>query len=316
MEIKGHVLITGANGFVGRHLSNALLALGAKVSQLMHSSSSQTLEDQYIVDLTQCEKVASTFKRLQPNYVVHLAAQKSRAGDITDFIKTYDANVCMSLNVIHACIELKNLNKFIFLGSCDEYGLVPAPFKETQKEVPVNGYGFSKLAVTQLLKGLFNNYEFPAVVLRPAVVYGPDQGREMFISALIQSLVADENFAMTHGDQRRDFLYISDLVNAITRVMFADTQINGCIFNIGAGVSHQLKVVASLAATLIEVNAINRINFGAVDYRVNEGMDYSVDISLAKKLLGWYPQVSIEHGLSLTVSHFKNIENAKLAISK
>lgn len=311
MEIKGHVLITGANGFVGSHLSNTLLAMGAKVSEFVHSSSSQTSENQYVINLTQREKVAIAFSSLQPNYVIHLAAQKNRTGDAAHFLKIYDANVSMSVNVIDACKGLKNLNKFIFLGSCDEYGLVPTPFKETQKETPFNAYGLSKLAITQLLMGLFNSYEFPAVVLRPAVVYGPAQGKEMFISALIQSLVANKDFAMTYGDQRRDFLYISDLINAIVKVMLADNLVNGRVLNIAAGVSYQLKAVASQVATLIEANAINRIKFGAINYRMNEGMDYSVDIALAKKLIGWHPQVSIEEGINLTINHFKNVENIK-----
>lgn len=309
MEIKGHILITGANGFVGRHLCNALLAMGAKVSQLVHSPPSQVAENQHVIDLTEREKVTGAFNNLQPDYVIHLAAQKSRVSDFANFLKIYDANVAMSLNIIDACKGLENLKKFIFLGSCDEYGLAPTPYIETQKELPVNAYGLSKLAVTRLLMALFNSYEFPSVILRPTVVYGPEQGEEMFISALIQTLLANKNFAMTKGEQRRDFLYISDLINAVIKAMLSGNQVNGHVFNIGAGVSHQLSEVASQAANLIEVNAINRINFGAVDYRLNENMDYSVDIALANKMIEWYPQVNIEHGLNLTINHFKNIKN-------
>jgi UDP-glucose 4-epimerase len=304
MDIKGHILITGANGFVGRHVSNNLLAMNVKISELVHSSSSQISENQYVIDLTQREKVVNLFTFLQPDYVIHLAGSKNRINDTEQYRNIYDANVSMSLNIIDACRGIQNFKKLIFLGSCDEYGQTTAPYDENHKETPTTAYGLSKLAITQILTGLHQSHKFPSVVLRPSVIYGPGQGKEMFISALIQSLLADRSFAMTNGEQRRDFVYVSDVVDAIIKALSADELVNGVILNIGAGVSYQLKQVASMIAGFVGPDANCLIKFGAVPYRFNETMDYSVKITRAEKLLNWHPSTDIKNGLQHTVKYF------------
>ena len=142
-------------------------------------------------------------------------------------------------------------------------------------------------------------------MLRPTVIYGPGQGDEMFISALIQSLLAGRDFAMTNGEQRRDFIYINDVVDAIIKAVSSDERVNGMVLNIGAGVSYQIKEVATLVATLVGPNVSRHIKFGAVQYRFNEVMHYSVEIARARELLGWHPNTNIKVGLQHTIKHFK-----------
>jgi nucleoside-diphosphate-sugar epimerase len=305
MLINSHILITGANGFVGHHLNKTLLAMGAQVSQIVHSATPQATGTQHILDLTDREKVANVFALLQPDYVIHLAGSRNRANEVTQFRDTYDTNLSMSLNVIDACRKLENFKRLIFLGSCDEYGLTPTPYDEAQREMPTSAYGLSKLATTQILTSLFRSHRFPSVVLRPTVIYGPGQGDEMFISALIQSLLAGRDFAMTNGEQRRDFIYINDVVDAIIKAVSSDEKVNGIVLNIGAGVSYQIKEVATLVADLVGPNVSRLIKFGAVQYRINEVMHYSVEIARARELLGWYPNTNIKVGLQHTVKHFK-----------
>jgi len=306
---NAHVLITGASGFVGRRLSIALMATVGKVTQLVHTMSSMVNkpDTQIILDLTDRKRVAETFTKLQPNYVIHLAGIKDRNNiGAQQFRYLYETNIAISLNVIEACLELHNLKKLIYLGSCDEYGQGAAPFDEMQREMPVNSYGLSKLAVTNMLLALYHSHHLPSVVLRPTVIYGPNQGSEMFLSGMIQSLLINKDFLMTLGDQFRDFVYVDDVVGAIIKVLFAGDQMNGKVVNIGAGVSCQIKKIAMLVANLIHPNAYSYIRFGAVQYRQNEVMDYAVNIMLAKQLLGWYPNTPLEKGLQQTINHFRD----------
>lgn len=307
MVFNSHILITGANGFVGRHLSKTLLSNGCKVTQIVRSVAhvGQATGVQHVLDLSDRVKVAKVFSLLQPDYVIHLAGSKNRVNDVAQFRDTYDTNLLISLNIIDACRTLTNFKRLIYLGTCDEYGYAPTPYVETQREVPTNTYGLSKLAVTQILSCLFHSYRFPSVVLRPTVIYGPGQGEDMFLSALIQSLLAGEDFAMTSGEQRRDFVFINDVVDAIIKALKASDRVNGAIINIGAGIQYQIKEAATIVANLINSDVGKRIKFGAIQYRSNEVMDYAVVIASAKELLGWYPSTNLEDGLQQTVMQFK-----------
>lgn len=302
-----HIIITGANGFVGRHTCEAILKAGAKLTQLVHTneSSSNTERVQIAVDLTNRNRVAEIFSALQPDYVIHLAGEKNRNDIGTQFRDSYDRNLSISLNVIEACLALPKFKRLIFLGSCDEYGRVSSPFDETQREMPENIYGLSKLVVTKILSGLHQSSQFPSVALRPTVIYGPNQGDEMFLSALIQSLLTQKDFAMTYGEQYRDFVYIDDVVDAIIKSLTADNRVNGAVINIGAGASWQVKNIATLVANLIHKNANNHLKFGVVPYRPTEVMNYAANIGRAEQLLCWHPTTKLEQGLQQTINHFR-----------
>jgi UDP-glucose 4-epimerase len=312
---NSHILITGANGFLGRHLSKALLVRGAKVSHFVRSPvlSFHNEERQIVLDLTDSIKLKEIISTLQPNYVIHLAGTKDRVNSGTQFRDSYERNVSISLNVINACLELSNFKRLIFLGSCDEYGQAASPYEETQREMPANAYGLSKLAVTKILEGLYQSSQFPSVVLRPTVIYGPNQGSEMFLSALIQSLLAKKDFDMTLGDQFRDFLYVDDAVDAIMKAINAGNQVDGKVINIGAGVSCQVKKIACSVASLIHPQAYTHLKFGAVQYRSHEVMDYAANIILAEQLLGWKPKTQLEQGLQRTISRFVSQIEAETA---
>ncbi len=303
---NAHILVTGANGFVGNHLTRALLATGTRVSQIVRAVTpfSGNGGGQIVLDLADRMEVIRLFSSLQPDYVIHLAGSKNRVQDTAQFRGTYDINLLTSLNVIDGCLAIDDFKRLIFLGTCDEYGQVPTPFDETQREMPANAYGLSKLAITQMLSSLFLNRQFPSIVLRPTVIYGPNQNDEMFLSSLIQSLLAKQDFPMTHGEQSRDLVHVEDVVAAIISAMTAGERVNGALINIGAGVSYQIKNVAAMVANLIHPDASKYLKIGAVQYRPNEIMDYSVRIARAKDLLGWVPDTSLESGLRQTVAHF------------
>lgn len=302
-----HILVTGADGFIGHHVCAEIQKTGAKLSQLVRSKTfvSDKENIQIAVDLTNRNIVAETFATLQPDYVIHLAGEKNRSDNGTKFRDSYDRNLEISLNVIEACISLPKFKRLIFLGSCDEYGHDSSPFDEGQRELPTNAYGMSKLAVTKILSGLYHSCQFPSIVLRPTVIYGPNQGDEMFLSALIQSLLAQKDFAMTYGEQYRDFIYIDDVVDAIIKSLTADNKMNGTVINIGAGDSWQIKKIAILVANLIHENANNHLKFGVIPYRPTEVMNYAVNIDRAVQLLGWQQTTNLEQGLQQTINHFR-----------
>jgi UDP-glucose 4-epimerase len=298
------ILITGASGFIGQHLSYALHEKEAYLIGFVRGAMTQQfLAEQYDVDVLDEDAIRNLIHDIQPNFVVHLAASMNREADKNVYGEVYKTNLIGSLNVINGCMGLSALKKFIFLGSTDEYGMLPAPLKESDKEAPVNPYGASKLAVTEMLKSLSRSIQFPCVILRPTVVYGPGQGESMFIPALINTLIAGKNFDMTLGEQTRDFVYVDDLVQAIIK-SFNATNVDGRVINISSGTPIRIDALAKITAKLFGESAESLLMFGAKEYRIGETMSYWADNNLAKDLLGWSPKVSINHGIKRTVDFF------------
>jgi nucleoside-diphosphate-sugar epimerase len=306
---NSHILITGANGFVGESLTKQLIKKGAKVVRLVRSKATSFDENavEVCIDLMSRKKVKDFFLSAKPEYVIHLASSKNRDTSRKIFLNTYKEDISISINVIEACLNLPNFKRLIFLGSCDEYGTLTNPFDETQQEIPINPYGLSKLAITKYLTALHYSHQFPSIVLRPTVIYGPNQGGEMFLPSLIKSLLLKQDFPMTYGDQCRDFVYIDDVVDAIIKAIIAGKEVNGRVINIGAGFSCPIKNIASKVASLINKDALSYIKFGLVPYRHNESMDYAANIRRAVDFLGWRPSTTLEQGLETTVNYFRDL---------
>lgn len=304
--MKRRFLITGANGFVGRHLCRELAARGEHFTCLVRSDALVKLPENFRqVDLADSSQVRDVVSDSRPTHVVHLAASKDRSNDSRVFRDIIEHNYTTSMNVIEACRNLKDFRKFIFLGTADEYGGGAIPLHEDIREVPTTAYGLSKLLVTKTLFALHQQFGFPSVVLRPSVIYGPEQGREMFLSALIEALVEGKNFSMTGGEQKRDFVYVSDVVDAIIRSADADDAVDGSPLNIGSGTSHEIKKVAIDVANLIAPDALRLLRLGDLPYRTNEVMRYEMSIKNATEKLGWRPTTKLQHGLEMTVQYVR-----------
>src|SRR3569832_901968 len=217
------VLVTGANGFVGRHLVRALHAAGAQQGLLLRQACPE-FEGQrlFIGDLR------------QPEFVFHLAASRARSLTAAAFAETIDINLIGSLHLLEALEQSAGIKRIVLLGTAEEYGRGPVPFREDVRESPVSAYSLSKLSSTHLAQMMAHTLGLPTTVLRPSVTYGPEQQDDMFLPALIRALLRGERFAMTAGEQTRDFVFIDDLVEALGRAgLAADT--TGEVINIGGG---------------------------------------------------------------------------------
>jgi UDP-glucose 4-epimerase len=301
-------LITGVNGFLGRYLCIELLKYGHEVIgiDIDNGFITHELYQSISVDLNNKEKIIKIVEEQKPDFIIHLASLKNRANNHHDLLSINSSDIGISLNIIESCKDLNNLKRFIFIGSCDEYGDKVFPFVETQQENPLNSYGLSKLVVSKTLLYLYRTYKFPVVILRPSVIYGPMQGKDMFLPSLIQSVLQDNFFSMTLGEQLRDYVYVGDVVNAILKCINTNKMINGEILNIASGSSQSMKDIAITVINLISPNNLELLKFGDLSYRKNEVMRYEVSINAAKKLIGWNPRKKFLDGLKETIDFYKS----------
>src|SRR5262249_20732714 len=159
-------------------------------------------------------------------------------------------------------------------------------------------YGASMAASAQFARALHASQGCPVVVLRLFSVYGPEQPAEMFVAQAIACAVRGEPFEMTEGRQRRDLVYVNDVVTALLAAAQAPG-VEGKVIHVGSGQAHALRDVAQLIWRLSESEAPLRI--GARPAPAEELHDTWADITLARRLLNWYPEVDLEAGLGATI---------------
>jgi len=304
------VLITGANGFIGSHLTRRLLHEGARVHVLVKkNSNSRRIHDIaggisiWYGDIADYPSIAACIKTARPQIIFHLAAKRNVKRDLGLIDEMIDVNIKGTLNLVKAAVEEKApLECFINTGSSEEYGDGDVPYRESQRECPVSPYSASKVAVTYFCQMLHKSLGIPIVTLRPFLTYGPDQDTDMFIPSLILHCLEGKDFQMTAGDQTRECNYIDDMIDAYT-LAAVNKEAIGKIINIGNGIEYSIREVADKIVAMMG-NPI-RLLAGALQKRPGEAKHFYCDNSHARHLLDWHPGTSLEEGLMKTIEWYK-----------
>lgn len=300
-------IVTGGCGFIGSHLVKHLLDYGAEVrvltgeGQCPRLESSLPLSGIIYIDFSDKEKVTETIKSFRPHFIFSTAAKINRGADFSLFEPLAKAHVQELYNIVEGARSCPELVRMVHIGTIDEYGKIPAPFREDARENPQSPYAFTKLLGTRLVEWAGRSFGLPVVVVRPSLIYGPAQKRGMFITEVIYSCLAKKDFPMSLGEQTRDFLYVDDLIEGILKAAMMPG-IEGEIINLGSGKATKIKDVAVLINQMMG-NKIE-IKFGAIPYRVHEHMEHWQKIAKAGKVLDWKPLTMLSDGLVATIDWY------------
>ena len=299
------VLVTGATGFLARHLIPVLLENGAKlVGMSLEKDYNLNLKNfsYTYVDLKDKKRLNEEIKKIKPKIIFHLAAYPDKEPTFENTDSCIQNNIQGTLNLIHSLRDT-GFESFIHIGSYKEYSGTKLPFKETDAVFPISSYAISKACTEMFCKAYYKIYGLPIILLRLPTVYGPGQSEQNLVPYLIKSSLAGNTLKLTKCEQKRELIYVSDAVDALLKAGVSK-EAYGEIINIGTGEEYTLKEVVNMVLRL--TNSKTKPEFGAVPYRKNEIWSMRGDNSKAKSILKWEPKTSMEEGLITTIASYKN----------
>lgn len=296
-------LLTGGSGFIGSHLAEALVARGATVHCLLLPDDaapdlSAILQRIQVhrADLLDVGALRRVVRAVAPEVVMHLAAVGVTDVHI-DPALAVRVNVEGTLNLLAALDG--EYRVFLNVGTCHEYGDGDPPFDEDQPPSPSLPYAITKTAAWHFCRCLHATRGWPIVTVRPFSVYGPRQPGHTFIPACIRAARAKVDFQMTLGEQGRDWIYVSDVVEGMIRTTVVDEAV-GRTFNLCTG--HETTLYEVARAIVAHMGDPVSIRRGALPYRDGETWHLVGDNRRARAVLGWEPVVSLDKGLRRTIA--------------
>jgi nucleoside-diphosphate-sugar epimerase len=269
------ILITGGGGYLGSKLAETLLQYDVELflldisfnalSEKLIASNSNIRK--YNVDIKNKYGLVKACEEAEPDLIFHFCALLDRDRDFKFYDKLYEVNVRGTLNLLESLrfIDYKGL---YFASSSEVYGNgSPDPFHEDQLPFPPSPYSLTKLIAENLIHTYSKIYQKPYTILRIFNFFGPGMPENFFLSKLIATLKRDEYFEMTGGEQIRDFLHISELIDAIIAISVSGKS-SGETINICSGKAVILKELAMKIACKLKKDHLLKI--GVLPYRDNE----------------------------------------------
>lgn len=294
------VLISGHMGFIGSHTAERLVAEGHEVFGVDDGSSGDfrniagvKLAEHITGDII--EVADDVVRAVMPQAIIHLAAQPSLLASWESPYRDAAVNIFGTLSMLRAATA-NGVEKFVFAStSAVYYNDNRVPWVENHTRVgPDRPYGISKLAAEFYVRTLFPN----SVVLRYGNVYGPRQvpvGENQIVPRVLSHIYNNQPFQVYGtGEQKRDFVYVQDVVTANITAMEYD---KGGVFNISNNVGISINHILE---TLCKFTGFGS-RFKHVEPKPNEPDEVVMDNSRAKTFLRWYPKTPIEDGLKSTV---------------
>lgn len=311
--MKQLILVTGGAGFIGSHLVDALLLAGHKVIVYDNFDEYYSGKETNIkynfgkenfklmrADILDYESLATRARKV--DVIFHLAAQPGVRYSMKNPAKTTMVNVLGTLNVLRSAKEAC-VKRVIVASSSSVYGNPKyMPVDENHPTNPISVYGLSKLAAEAYCKLYYRQFNLPIVVLRYFTVYGPRQRPDMAFYRWARQIFEGKPITIYgDGTQTRDFTYIADVIDATIKAAEID-EIEGEIFNIGGGSRVSIN---DAVKSLIEISEVDDVQIRYEPPKLGDVKDTHADISKARRLLGFKPNVGLEEGLRNFVEWYK-----------
>lgn len=285
---RPHALVTGGTGYLGSRMLQSLLSEGWAVTVLKRKASRMDRLPEIVrsqVKLLDLEtwNLDSAFQEGQFEAVLHCATNYGRSS--IDPLSVVEANLMLPLKLLLKAIE----HKVPYFVNTD-----------TILDKGISAYSLSKSQFVEWMDNL--GKDICCLNFRLEHFYGPGDDPSKFVTFIIQQMLSNSpRVALTPGEQKRDFIFVDDVLKAMLHVLNARVQFSKGLhsFDVGSGEKISLKEFVQ-KVQWASGNTGTQLDFGALPYRDKEVMDTPVDISRLTQL-GWFPQVGLDEGIAITI---------------
>jgi NAD dependent epimerase/dehydratase len=309
------VLVTGAGGFIGSHLTEALLELSAEVRAFVHynsrndwgfleelSAAAKSSLNVISADLRDFHAVKEATKKV--DIVFHLGASIGIPYSLAYPNDVVETNIFGTLNVLRAALE-NQVPKILHTSTSEVYGTAQyIPIDEKHPLNPQSPYAASKIAADKLAESFFRSYALPVSILRPFNTFGPRQSLRAVIPTVISQLLEGKKVVVGSLKPRRDFTFVSDTVRGFISLAKKE-QVEGETFNLGTKKDISIKELIQSVSNLIGVNPKIEVDHRRLRGNQTEVMRLISNNSKAGEVLGWQPKCTLEDGLNSTIEWLK-----------
>lgn len=316
MNLADHkVLVTGAAGFIGSHLVERLAADGCRVRCFVRYTSRN--DRGWLADLPDevqksLEIVAGDLKDSDAvrgavrdcDAVFHLGALIGIPYSYIHPHNYVDTNIVGTTNVLSACRDF-GVERLVHVSTSEVYGSAQyVPIDENHPKVGQSPYSASKIAADMLAESFYRSFELPVTIIRPFNTFGPRQSLRAVIPTIVTQLLKEGKVRLGATSPTRDLTFVSDTVAGMIRGAEADEAV-GRTINLGTGREIAIGELAEKLADIIGVELDLQRDSERLRPAESEVARLQADNSLARELLGWQPEISLEQGLERTVDWFR-----------
>lgn len=303
-----NILITGGTGFIGSHLLNKLIHTNHKIFVLKKTTSDtwrikdiqKKLE---FIDFEETRDLEKIFSKNKFELIIHLAAAYIKNHKSSeDIIKLIYSNVTFP-SILLDVASKHQVKGFINTGTCFEYKLSRSKLTEESVRTPHNFYAATKIAFEEVLKYYTNEGRICGTSLKLFYAYG-EKDTLKIIPLMINSLIKNIPLKCSLGEQRLNFTYVGDIVNAFIKAIeftVKNKPKNYQSFNISSDKIYTLK---KLKKILEKISGKKSAISFSLPYPENEVKYMSCDVTKSKRLLKWEPKTDIVDGLTKTYNFY------------
>jgi dTDP-glucose 4,6-dehydratase len=310
------VLVTGAGGFIGSHLTDALLSAGADVTAFVHYNARNDwgmLEERYDEKTRNLTVIAgdvsdALFVRKAvegQDIVFHLAALIGIPYSYSAPESYVNTNIKGTLNVMQACLE-SGVQRIVHTSTSEVYGT--AQYTPIDEKHPLQGqspYSASKIGADKIAESFYCSFGLPVTTIRPFNTYGPRQSARAVIPTIITQALAANSVRLGSLDPVRDLTYVADTVQGFLKLAQSKKTI-GKTVNTGSGKGVTIGELAGMIIAQVNPKARIVSEKKRVRPENSEVMKLICDNRLARDLAGWEPKIQLDEGISMTVEWMKD----------
>lgn len=309
-----NVLVTGAGGFIGSHLVEELLKLGANVKVFLRYTSSGSIGNLAFLPTKNYELIYGDLRDpfavksalTDVDIVFHLASLISIPHSYRNPRDNFDVNVNSILNILEAA-KIHGTEQVLHTSTSEVYGT--AMYVPIDEKHPLQGqspYSASKISADMLANSYFLSFDSPVITVRPFNNFGPRQSSRAIIPTIILQALANNKIKLGDTSTTRDFLFVKDTVKGYIKISENFEKIKGETFNLGTGKEFSINDTVNIISKLLDVDIEIVTDQSKIRPNKSEVRRLCCNFDKVNSLIGWKPSYSFEDGLEETIDFYRN----------